>query len=134
MKPLWLVVLSLGVALAHPLPAQTVRAEGGSWGLLEPAALGTQLQTKDFLLINVHVPYEGEIAGTDRFIPFDQIATSKALPTDKKAEIVVYCRSGRMSRVAAQALAKLGYTNVRELKGGFNAWRAAGYTLEQKGR
>jgi len=47
---------------------------------------------------------------------------------------VVYCRSGRMSPITARALVGLGSTNVRELRGGFNAWRAAGYPLERKGR
>ena len=62
------------------------------------------------------------------------MASRKLLPKDKKAELVIYCRSGRMSTIAAQALVKLGYSNVRELRGGFNAWVAAGLKLEQKKR
>lgn len=128
------VTLLTGMALGHPVPANRVSVPGGAYFTIEPRELETMLKTKDFPLINVHIPYEGEIAGTDQFIPFDQIASSRLLPKDKKAELVIYCRSGRMSTIAAQALVKLGYSNVRELRGGFNAWVTAGLKLEMRKR
>ena len=128
------VTLLTGMALGHPVPANRVSVPGGAYFTIEPRELETMLKTKDFPLINVHIPYEGEIAGTDQFIPFDQIASSRLLPKDKKAELVIYCRSGRMSTIAAQTLVRLGYSNVRELRGGFNAWVAASFKLEQKKR
>lgn len=94
--------------------------------------LATMLQSKDFTFINVHIPYEGEIAQTDLFIPFDRIADYVDQLPDKDAPIVLYCRSGRMSTDAAKALVNLGYTNVFEVDGGFNAWKAAGYELLNK--
>ena len=41
--------------------------------------------------------------------------------TDKNQLILVYCRSGRRSKLAAQALVELGYTNIREF-GGILDW------------
>jgi rhodanese-related sulfurtransferase len=78
------------------------------------------------LVINVHVPYEGEIAGTDLFIPYDRITESSELPSDKDAPLLLYCRSDRMSREAGEDLVAAGYTNVAHLVGGFVAWEASG--------
>lgn len=45
---------------------------------------------------------------------------------DVKKPLFVYCRSGRRSTEAAAALAKLGFTEMRQLAGGILAWKAAG--------
>ena len=41
--------------------------------------------------------------------------------TDKNQLILVYCRSGRRSKIAAEALVELGYTNIKEF-GGIIDW------------
>lgn len=92
----------------------------------------TARDTTDALVINVHIPYAGEIDGTDAFMAFDTITTNTALPTDHTTAILLYCRSGRMSKIAGDALAALGYTNVSHLTGGMDAWSESGRTLQQK--
>ena len=63
----------------------------------------------------VHIP--GAI-----LIPHNRIAEeAEAVLTDKNQLILVYCRSGNSSKQAAEALVKLGYTNIREF-GGIIDW------------
>lgn len=103
---------------------------GGSYTDVTPARLNTMLAARDFVLVNVHVPYEDEIDGTDLFIAYDQVAAHlDQLPSDRGAKIVLYCRSGSMSAIAARELVAAGYTDVWNLDGGMNAWQAQGYPL-----
>ena len=44
--------------------------------------------------------------------------------------VVLYCRSGGRSALAAEALQRLGFTDPRSLAGGFAAWTAAGRNVE----
>lgn len=98
--------------------------------LLDADEFAATIGKSDTLTINVHVPYEGDIPGTDLSIPFDRLAeNSDRLPADRDATIAVYCRSGPMSTTAAETLKSLGYTDVVELDGGMKAWRASGRPL-----
>ena len=100
--------------------------------LLDPAAFEQYLaQHPGVPVVNVHIPYAGEIAGTTDLVPFDQIGTWAGLPADHAAPLALYCRSGNMSAEASSTLAAMGYTNLVELSGGMNAWTASGRTLPQ---
>lgn len=147
----WLLVLVLIFAVSgcrganstpSPAPTATVAPPqrvpvDGDGSYLDVSAVGlvAMLRNKDFLLINVHIPYAGELEGTDLFIPYDQIeANLDRLPTDRGAKLVLYCRTGGMAAIAARTLVKLGYSNVWNLDGGMVAWEEAGYQLVVKSR
>lgn len=111
---------------------EKVSVPGGSFTRLPPGELKSALEDKDFTFVNVHIPFEGDIAGTDLSIPYDEIGQEKNLDRlpGKDEEIVLYCRSGSMSSEAARTLVKLGYENVQDLDGGMIAWEDAGYELK----
>ena len=43
--------------------------------------------------------------------------------SDLSEELIVYCSDGLRSTLAADALLKMGYSNVRVMEGGFQAWK-----------
>ena len=82
-----------------------------------------------YTIVNVHIPYEGEIDGTDLKIAYNDIdALTSALP-DKDAPIILYCRSGNMSAQATQALVDRGYSQVYDVPGGMIAWQTSGHEI-----
>ncbi|MBM2832328.1 MAG: Rhodanese domain protein [Dehalococcoidia bacterium] len=139
MKPALLLLMTIaaiamstacGQADAGAPPDQDVRVDGGSYRDIAPIKLREMLEKKDFTLVNVHIPYEGEITGTDLFVPYNQIEQNiTRLPADKGARIVLYCRSGSMSTTASKTLVRMGFTNVSNLAGGMIEWKRQGYPV-----
>jgi len=116
-----------------PLPAAEIssaEAVGAGYIDISPEETARAVASGEYLVVNVHIPYEGEIEGTDLSIPFDQIDQHLAtLEGAKDGGLLLYCRSGRMSRIAADALAAHGFTDILHLDGGMIAWEADGRPL-----
>lgn len=131
------VLVAIGIILIRDKNSasdtERVPREQQPFTILTSQRLASMLENKDFFFVNVHVPYEGEIKNTDAFVPYDKIVENiDALPKDTNAKIVLYCRSGRMSDIAAKELVKLGYTNVSHLAGGMIEWEKNGYEILEK--
>lgn len=134
------VIVLLAVILLAACQSQSTVAEeavtvaGGSYININAEGLNTMLKDKDFVLVNVHIPFAGNIPDTDLSIPYNEITEASylsQLPADKDAKIVLYCRSGRMSQIASEELVGLGYTNIWNLKEGMVQWEQAGFELDQ---
>lgn len=135
----WIFILLVGSlflsACQQAVPVEVkgskVEVPGGSYTDVSVAELQTMLKNKDFIFVNVHIPFAGDIPNTDLTIRYDEIDQNIGLlPADKNAKMVLYCRSGRMSSIAAETLVGLGYTNVWNLDSGMVAWEQAGLKLE----
>ncbi len=102
-----------GKASPIPMQGREVKVDGGSYWDITPAQLKSMLKNKDFLLVNVHIPYGGEIPDTDLFVPYNEIGQNLSkFSQNKQMKIVLYCRSGSMSTTAARTLVNPRLTNV----------------------
>ncbi len=99
--------------------------------LISATELNQLLQKQDIFLVDVHIPQQRHINGTDLFIPFNAIKEhTNELPKDKNTPIYLYCEGGPMGNAAARTLYELGYRNLINLEGGTNAWKKAGLDFE----
>jgi molybdopterin/thiamine biosynthesis adenylyltransferase/rhodanese-related sulfurtransferase len=86
--------------------------------------------------VDVREPEEmclGYIKGSV-FIRGDELEMqARHLLPDKQGAVVLYCASGIRSLLIAQSLKEMGYSDVRNLAGGIEAWKAAGYEVVTSG-
>ena len=88
--------------------------------------------SEDYIILDVREQdefNEGHIKGAI-LLPYTEInEKAENLLPDKDKLILVSCRSGRRSKIAAESLAALGYTNIKEF-GGIIDWK---YEIEKSG-
>ena len=78
----------------------------------------------DYIIIDARTQEEYDEGHIENAILIPEYEIQEKAPElipDKNALILVYCRSGRRSKIASEALAELGYTNVKEF-GGIIDW------------
>lgn len=78
----------------------------------------------DYIIIDARTQEEFDEGHIENAILIPEYEIQEKAPElipDKNALILVYCRSGRRSKIASEALVQLGYTNVKEF-GGIIDW------------
>jgi len=97
------------------------------------AELAFVLQQQGAILVDVREPDEveqGSPVGAERIVRgFLELHIEDRVP-DLGRTLVLVCAAGSRSLFASRNLLDLGYSDVRSLRGGFNAWKAAGLPLE----
>lgn len=122
------VILILIITCAAVLYGCTSGGESkmeNSYEQITPAEAKEIMDDRDgYVILDVRTQEEYDEAHIDGaiLIPDYEIADkAESILKDKDQLILVYCRSGRRSKLAAAALVKLGYTNVKEF-GGIIDW------------
>lgn len=86
---------------------------------------------RQHVLIDVRTPseFKSEHIKKAKNIPLNTIAQSfDKIPRDKP--VVLMCRTGNRSGMAARQLVKAGYENIVNLKGGILRWKAQGHPVK----
>ncbi len=130
-----LVVISVGWFLVNNNLGNSggLEKEGISFKSISSNDLEIMLENKDFIMIDVHIPEQEHIIGTDYMISYIDIDKIVSVIPDKDSKIVLYCRSGSMSKQAASELVERGYSNVIELNKGMNEWKSGDREVSPKG-
>ena len=119
---------SVGVIGGADGPTAIIVSEKGEnvmFEMITPQEAKTIMDSgEEHIILDTREQYEfdeGHIKGAI-LIPYTEIESkAEQMLPDKNKLILVYCRSGRRSKIAAESLAKLGYTNVKEF-GGIIDW------------
>ncbi|MBO5360506.1 MAG: rhodanese-like domain-containing protein [Clostridia bacterium] len=129
LKLLWLVpfcLLAIGLASCGGNTTDEVQTQMNNTYVQISAAEAKALMDseKDYVIIDARTQEEydaGHIPGAVLIPEYEIADRAESKLPDKNQLILVYCRSGRRSKIASQALVDLGYTNVKEF-GGIIDW------------
>jgi rhodanese-related sulfurtransferase len=129
----WMLILVLvmsGAMLVWPL-VQRRMSPAKDVGNLEATRL---INSANAVLIDVRETkeFEGGRLPKAVHIPLSQLdSRGSELARYAGRPVVAYCLSGNRSRMAVRALARLGFTDVYHLQGGYRAWKDAGLPVEK---
>ena len=123
-----LIIVGILIQISLGGSGENQNTISGSIELLPPEEFEKVIQNESVFLLNVHIPYSGEINGTDEIIEdWENLGKyMEKLPMDVSVPIAVYCRSGKMSADASKQLLEMGYQKIYELDGGMTAWEESG--------
>lgn len=141
---LTLFVLTLALWTAAPATARDTAPRAGSEaarvlpasgdiGVQEARALLAD-PPEGLVILDVRTPQEyrqGHLAGARNMDFFGAGFEREAEALPKDAPVLLYCKSGRRSAAAAEALAETGHGRVLNLSGGVEGWKKAGLPLER---
>ena len=126
-KRLWLLIATaLFLSLALIACNGQDKSKGDvTYEQITPAEGKAIMDSEDgYVILDVRTPEEyaeGHIEGAILIPDYEIGGKAESVLTDKDQLILVYCRCGRRSKNAANELATLGYTNIKEF-GGINDW------------
>lgn len=91
-------------------------------------------EISDLVVLDVRTPDEynqGHIEGAVNIDFYAKDFQAQLGQLERDRPYLVYCRSGRRSGVATETMLKLGFTDIRHLRGGILAWNKAGLPLQR---
>ena len=124
MKKTWILLLLAALLLSACGQKHETKQEAVYMNITAEEAKHIMDTEEGYIILDVRTQEEydqGHIPGAI-VISYEEIEEkAEQVLTDKDQLILVYCRSGRRSKIAAEALVELGYTNIKEF-GGILDW------------
>jgi len=121
-------------AVLLALVVHLIADPGGKFGV-DPAGATALINHHDALVVDVRSmgEYKGGHIVNARNIPLKELDNSlKQLEKHRQKPILAVCQSGSRSASACRKLRKLGFEQVKNLRGGMMAWESANLPLQRK--
>lgn len=128
------LAVAAGLVALPALSACNSSSSGKNGDTLTVDEFATRVGEQGVVVIDVRTPDEfatGHLAGAKGIDIEAADFDSKIETLDKGAKYAVYCRTGRRSAAAIDAMVKAGFTDVAHLEGGITAWLKAGKPITQ---
>lgn len=125
------IAISCGTAETSNHTGTNTEQVSGTYSNVSVTELNNAVnQGSDIIVLDVRTP--GEVAqgyvSSAQFMDINNANfRSQATNLDTSKTVYVYCRSGVRSQKASKVLIDMGFTDVRNVEGGFNAWLQSGY-------
>src|SRR5574342_529733 len=144
-----IVALLLALAVSFTLPASSAEIDKAlvtaaekmlstmpaDFYMIDAAAAQQQIENAKPFVLDVRETAEmakGKLAGSVNIPIRDLTKMISKLPESKMAPILTYCQVGYRGGMSVTLLRMWGYTNVRTIKGGLDAWEKAGLPVVGK--
>jgi hydroxyacylglutathione hydrolase len=131
-------LIGIDRVVSYATPATALRAAGNGAeriGRLGPAEANDVLRARSDRIIDIRAPDEweaGHLPGVEN-VPLGRLVEQLSA-ISREEPIVLQCQSGMRSIIGASLLRRAGFEHVRDLRGGFAAWSAAGLPVERQAR
>lgn len=110
-------------------------SESSQFNYLDTKTFNQNLSSNNYILLDIRTVdefNEGHIKGAKQIDYYQTQAFSDYLDTlDKSKKYLIYCRTGRRTGLALNLFKQKGFTNVSDLKGGYNSWLASDLPTEK---
>lgn len=126
MKWTWIILIAFSCGTASSSEAQQITR-------IDNDELVQMMKNEEVQLVDVRTPQEvalGTIEGATAIDYYNPKFQEEFEQLDKTKPVIVYCASGRRSASASTKLAKMGFTEIYDLKDGYKGWKGSGYPIK----
>lgn len=129
-----LALIAVAALIAHQSGLLERTARGRAARMTPERASRLLEQYPDVVVLDVNTPLEfreGHIPGSENLDYHSPYFAAAIKGMDRDVTYLVVCAAGTRSRMAAEHMAEMGFTDVHDLAGGLRAWARAGLPLEK---
>ncbi|QNL23218.1 rhodanese-like domain-containing protein [Hyphobacterium sp. CCMP332] len=98
---------------------------------IDVEVLSKKIDKEDLIILDAREKNEFEVSHIQgaKYVGYDNFRKSAIMDMDKDKEVIVYCSVGYRSEKIGEKLEKMGFQNVKNLRGGIFEWKNKGFPV-----